>query len=223
MFEVLSGKLKENIVISNQEGIIFLLNPVDEIIADLSGRNVPIKMLNASVVSEGPKPNSKSISLSGGNSYIEIPREYLFNPTSDIEYTVECWCKSNTGKADLLTKWSPQDPHFALYTMCDYNIVSLAYQQSGYNSTVTTNDTFLKDKWNHIALTKKDNVFKLYVNGQLKSTSSPQLTYPESLIDFHINNYYANYPNKYDVSGPVYISEFAIYNVCKYNENFSVT
>ena len=232
MFEVLNTYVKKNdsgVVLP--EDLIFSLDPSNETIGssniiDLSFNKIEIVNNNVVVSGDGPFPNIKSMAF---NPYIPtfilIPSTKLINPIGDVEFTIEYWYKPiNIGTYDThVTQYidgQTINNGFALQNN-GYDFPDMLY---GYStgSYIRANTHTLKNndkKWSHIAVTRKNNISKLFINGILVSESSVLEVRDRLSINWSIGSYSdGSFPN-FGIHGN--IAKLAIYDRCKYTESFT--
>lgn len=84
--------------------------------------------------------------------------------------------------------------------------------------TETTSQVLIQNSWNHIAVTRQGNLFKIFVNGILRGSGSKSVDLTSSSYTTMLNNFQVL------LSENVYVQDFRMYKgVAKYTSNFNTS
>jgi hypothetical protein len=80
----------------------------------------------------------------------------------------------------------------------------------------TTTQVLVQNSWNHIAVTRQGNLFRIFVNGTLRGSGSRSVDLTSSSYTTMINNYQVL------LTEDVYVQDFRMYKgIAKYTSNFN--
>ena len=162
-----------------------------------------------------------SPAIHGGSAYFDGSNDFLTfpdHPTMELgnrNFTVECWIYrlslgSNHG---ILSKWSSPSYPFMLFV--DTNNVVTFYINNSFSFSTTA--TINVNTWYHIAVTRSDNSFTIWLNGVSAATGTSSITMADTSQQWsvgrnedtnvwHFNGYITNL--RVVVGTAVYTSNF---------------
>jgi hypothetical protein len=111
---------------------------------------------------------ASSIRVGGVNDYLSVPDNNKFDFQGD--FTVECYFKRNgtqTGSAAIISKYEVAG--WILEVNASTNKVQWRDQNNGSSNHTST--TVLSDAtWYHVAVTRQNDTFMMFINGTLEAT-----------------------------------------------------
>ena len=123
---------------------------------------------------------------------------------------------------------NPNDYFFQLYLKGDNWVNTSGYKRGillGFPNaagtavntlTETTSQVLTANTWNHIAVTRQGNTFRIFVNGTIRGSGSKSVDLTSSSYTTMLNNYQVL------LSEDVYVQDFRMYKgVAKYTSNFN--
>lgn len=122
-----------------------------------------------------------------------LPSNTNLNFDNNIDFTIECWFKlnSNTNNfgtilSNYITSWGSQGRFLMAYGANTTTAVQNKLGFGGYDLGIANNILLSKsiltiDTWTHCAITRKGNVFTLYINGVAESTYTGVIVFNFSL------------------------------------------
>jgi gliding motility-associated-like protein len=151
-----------------------------------------------------------SIKLDGFNDYLDADA-LTSKPSESGNYAIEGWIKSaypDTLKYIFSLVNSSQPSNFnAVYVQADGRVIWEV--SSGANRVKIFGNKIIKNKWNHIAVTKGGNRYTLYINGKnVGSTDATLVAFSPNKFSFGTWN--TGSVNTYNWQGE--IDEFRIWN-----------
>lgn len=163
---------------------------------DRSGRNHAVFQWNNCVITEDDKvTGSSSIFFNGNSSFIEIPSSYdLYVGTSN--FTIELWFKTLTLKEQaFISKEQNSSGTSGLLFYLDTNYALHLLVGNGSSWVVNLATFFYPEigRWYHIALSRKDEEWAIFVDGNLVrlTTSNFGTAYGQTSRPFQIGRYLA--------------------------------
>jgi hypothetical protein len=160
---------------------------------------------------------ASSIRVGGVNDYLSVPDNNKFDFQGD--FTVECYFKRNgtqTGSAAIISKYEVAG--WILEVNASTNKVQWRDQNNGSSNHTST--TVLSDAtWYHVAVTRQNDTFMMFINGTLEATQHVDYNYSISSMNtaLYIGRYSAANSNGLDG----WIDEIRISNSARYTSNFT--
>jgi len=153
--------------------------------------------------------------IHAGQLYTNTPCPQLNLGTGD--FTFEFWVYPPDESLDTFTLEFFYYPGYALSMGIDTDLKLFIY--GGINGGSEPNDDLINyDEWNHVAFVRKSGVVKGYLNGveQFSVSSSYNINYGGSTVFYAASHEANNIP-----AHEVYVDEFRVWNVARYESNFT--
>lgn len=157
---------------------VICLCPFDTDLTDYSNSQLSFTAYDANIVAnEGPFSGTGALYVDGSQSWVgaQPPDSHLL---SSGDFTVELWIKApdnSTVYGDGLVAWHNRDnTNRAMLALFNYNNDGLIFtdNSSGFSKIDQGTDFQGNNEWNHVALTRNFNTFRLFLNGVVVTTST---------------------------------------------------
>ena len=165
---------------------------------DSSGNNHTVTPINNPAIGR-QYFGSSAINFNGTSQYLTIPDSADWDIGSSLltDYSIDCFCKFNTGSAIVITAQFPNDPGYWQFTYSG-NLLHFNANVSGpavidMNGTTNINDSL----WHHLAVIKVGSNWGLYIDGVQEAY------YSQSTI--------------FNITGPLYLGRRQFYNDWLFN------
>ena len=123
---------------------------------------------------ETPTAVTGSVNFPGSDDYITAPANTPELLLGDADFTIEGWFyKTNTGQQDAFGLYQTANNRRSyLLTVGDSSTI-FYYNYTGSSGTnVTASFTLPLNKWAHVAITRDGTTLKIYVDGELRGTTT---------------------------------------------------
>lgn len=128
-----------------------------------------------------------SILFSDGRLYLTSPDSNNFN-FFNSDFTIECWIRPisvNSGNKSIFSKRSSTSSYAGAYFgVYNGQLQFLANQSSGWEVEITSTASLSTNTWYHVAATRLNNTFKIFING----TEEGSQTVADFVISSNSNN-----------------------------------
>ena len=158
---------------------------------------------------EGHKAETKSLTLNGSDTWLQLPYEVA----GSDELTIAMWVKwTNSSKTwtRLFDFGTDTDHYMFLTPKADNNVMRLALKNGGSEQTLDCPSRLSAAKWVHVAVTFGKDSVAIYLNGE-KAASTTSITIKPSETGA-ILNYIGRSQFSSDPLFQGYISDLRIYN-----------
>ena len=209
-----------------------LLNYTNAGIYDGKMGNVLETVGNAQVATSPVKYGSGSMYFDGANDYLLSPPGPNYN-LGNGDFTIELWAydisRSSSGTV-WLCKWgnaASVGRSYILGYITSSSTLTFDMSSDGTSTTAslsTTTSGIRTGVWNHIAVSRNGNLFRLFLNGNIVATLVNSITlYTQTTLPFCIATNYEDKQSSlstWDVNG--FIDDLRITKgVCRYTANFT--
>ena len=187
---------------------------------------------NAQVATSPVKYGSGSMYFDGANDYLLSPPGPNYN-LGNGDFTIELWAydisRSSSGTV-WLCKWgnpASVGRSYILGYITSSSTLTFDMSSDGTSTTAslsTTTSGIRTGVWNHIAVSRNGNLFRLFLNGNIVATLVNSITlYTQTTLPFCIATNYEDKQSSlsaWDVNG--FIDDLRITKgVCRYTANFT--
>ncbi len=135
-----------------------------------------ITVVGNPVVDVEPVSERKCLYFPGDVDYLNVPYQHYLEAGSG-DFTIMCWMKPETksGSKVIIGAWlaSPNSNRSFLLRLLTNNTLEFFY--AAHSLTVvflTTVNTIVVDEFNHVAVIRKNNTIKIYINGVESATGN---------------------------------------------------
>ena len=168
------------------------------------------------------KIGSSSIKFDGTGDYLSIPNSADFNWGSN-DWTIESWyyCTASSGNNNLCSTMEADATGIRL----TYNAPTTTWHYGfGNNGSWAAGTGELvsgtgggNNAWHHIALSKSSNVYRLFIDGVLKGTTTEATAIADVSTPFNISRFRAGDTSYFNG----YMDEVRVSNTARYTSSFT--
>jgi hypothetical protein len=188
-------------------------------------QNANITLLGGAVSSTANKKyGDSSIFFDGVNDYVRIPASEISQSILSGDFTIDGWVYPTnlTGTRSMLISQFRQSVGANGFAIVAVNgVLRFVF---GASALIAAAGTIVVNQWQHIAVTRSGNTFRVFIDGVQTASVENSITYPASTTNYTLGSYFTDgltLPATGTTPFAGYQDEVRLANVCRWTSNFT--